>query len=46
MSKKEELKDLILSLSPEELEIAIKVFQEYSLKKQAEPPPPPQKDLK
>ena len=34
MSYKEELKNLIISLTPEELEIAIKIFQEHSLKMQ------------
>lgn len=36
MTAKEELKELINSLTPQELEAAIKVFQAYSLKKQGE----------
>lgn len=35
MTAKEELKELILSLTPEELEIALTVFQEHSSKKPA-----------
>lgn len=35
MTAKEELKELILSLTPEELEIALTVFQEHFSKKPA-----------
>lgn len=39
MTAKEELKQLILSLSKEQLDIALKVFQEYSATMQATPQP-------
>lgn len=34
MTAKEELKQIILSLTPEEIEIAVKVFQDYFLERQ------------
>ena len=40
MTAKEELKELIKSLTPQELETAIKVFQACSLKKPGEQQPP------
>ena len=40
MTAKEELKELINSLTPQELEAAVKVFQAYSLKKPGEQLPP------
>ncbi len=36
MTAKEELKELILSLTPEQMEAAVTVFQEYLSKKPAE----------
>lgn len=43
MTPKEELKELILSLTPEQLESAVTVFQEYFSKKPAEQQPQFQK---
>lgn len=40
MTAKEELSELISSLTKQELEIAIKVFRAHSSMKQGEPPPP------
>lgn len=46
MTPKEELKELILSLTPEELETAVTVFRDYFLERQAEQQPPYRKDQK
>lgn len=46
MTAKEELRQLISSLTPEELETALKVFREYSSARQGVQQPPFQKDQK
>lgn len=43
MTAKEELKQLLSSLTGEEIEIAVKVFQDYFLERQEAQRPPRQK---
>lgn len=43
MTAKDELKQLIMSLAPEEIEIAVRVFQGYFLERQQVPQPQSQK---
>ena len=43
MTAKEELKQLLSSLTREETQIAVKVFQDYFLKRQEAPQPQSQK---